>query len=262
MSTEKVSTFTDDALPHNPLKRKNSVNEPTRKRSTSVQTQSQKSQPVVEWMSSPNAIATKETLLSYIKVGHRLSSISNQNDFCDHTVLAKLLNLKSNLDRFSSGRVRSAGRKFNPKEEKRQSDYKFGGAVKMEDIDTLCGHFFTEPEVGAKLLFADICSGPGGFTEYVMHKRNNQATGFGFTLRKFNDFLFKHYSFTPYYGAAGDGNIYNPDNILSLQNFVLQRTNGAGVDTVMADGGFVSKEKNIQEITSKQLYLCQCVVAL
>ena len=32
------------------------------------------------------------------------------------------------------------------------------------------------------LYFADVCAGPGGFTEYMMYKWAWQAKGFGFTL--------------------------------------------------------------------------------
>ena len=38
--------------------------------------------------------------------------------------------------------------------------------------------------VGTELLyFADICAGPGGFSEYVLWRRKWHAKGFGLTLR-------------------------------------------------------------------------------
>ena len=33
------------------------------------------------------------------------------------------------------------------------------------------------------LYFADLCAGPGGFSEYVLWRKGWQAKGFGFTLR-------------------------------------------------------------------------------
>ena len=36
--------------------------------------------------------------------------------------------------------------------------------------------------------FADICAGPGGFTEYVYWRRQQSARGWGFTLRGDHDF--------------------------------------------------------------------------
>ena len=47
----------------------------------------------------------------------------------------------------------------------------------------------------------------------------------------------------------------------TFESFVLQHTEGKGVHFMMADGGFsVEGKENIQEILSKQLYLCQCLV--
>lgn len=43
---------------------------------------------------------------------------------------------------------------------------------------------------------------------------------------------------------------------------MLGRTDGPGVRVMLADGGFITKEKNIQEIKSMQMHLCQCLVAL
>jgi len=37
------------------------------------------------------------------------------------------------------------------------------------------------------LYFADICAGPGGFSEYVLWRKSWKAKGVGFTLRNAND---------------------------------------------------------------------------
>ncbi len=85
----------------------------------------------------------------------------------------------------------------------------------------------------------------------------------------------------------GDGDITNPENLKEFEKFVLSSTNGKGVHFVMADGvseirdcpenmdfaelflklllfkGFsVEGNENIQEILSKQLYLCQFLCAI
>lgn len=111
--------------------------------------------------------------------------------------------------------------------------------------------------------------GPGGFTEYVLYKKGWEAKGFGFTLRGQNDFKLDNFfaaspeTFDPHYGVADDGDIFNPKNQISFAEYVLKGTAEAGVHFVMADGGFsVEGQENIQEILSKQLYLCQCLVAL
>ena len=64
-------------------------------------------------------------------------------------------------------------------------------------------------------------------------------------------------------GTDGDGDIYVTDNIKNFCNFVVKSTGGKGIHFMMADGGFsVEGQENIQEILSKQLYLCQFLVAL
>ena len=60
------------------------------------------------------------------------------------------------------------------------------------------------------LYFADVCAGPGGFSEYVLWRKKWHAKGFGMTLKGPNDFkLEDFYSasselFEPYYGRDID----------------------------------------------------------
>lgn len=72
--------------------------------------------------------------------------------------------------------------------------------------------------------------------------------------------------FEPYYGDGGidgDGDITRPENISAFRNFVLDNTDRKGVHFLMADGGFsVEGQENLQEILSKQLLLCQFLMAL
>ncbi|XP_078225208.1 cap-specific mRNA (nucleoside-2'-O-)-methyltransferase 1 isoform X3 [Callithrix jacchus] len=122
------------------------------------------------------------------------------------------------------------------------------------------------------LYFADVCAGPGGFSEYVLWRKKWHAKGFGMTLKGPNDFkLEDFYSasselFEPYYGEGGidgDGDITRPENISAFRNFVLDNTDRKGVHFLMADGGFsVEGQENLQEILSKQLLLCQFLMAL
>ena len=66
------------------------------------------------------------------------------------------------------------------------------------------------------LYFADICAGPGGFSEYVLWRKKWKCKGFGLTLKSgpgVNDFkLDEFYSspsecFEPYYGV-GELSVY------------------------------------------------------
>jgi hypothetical protein len=48
-------------------------------------------------------------------------------------------------------------------------------------------------EEGEPLFFADVCAGPGGFSEYVLWKKKWRCKGFGFTLKTANhDFRSEH----------------------------------------------------------------------
>lgn len=56
------------------------------------------------------------------------------------------------------------------------------------------------------LYFADVCAGPGGFSEYVLWRKKWKAKGIGFTLKNENDFKLDEFksgppeTFEPYYG--------------------------------------------------------------
>ena len=56
------------------------------------------------------------------------------------------------------------------------------------------------------LYFADICAGPGGFSEYVLWRKSWDAKGFGFTLKGPSDFKLEDFFaapcelFEPHYG--------------------------------------------------------------
>ncbi|KAI2542171.1 CMTR1 isoform 3, partial [Pan troglodytes] len=165
------------------------------------------------------------------------------------------------------------------------SDWMVVGKRKMiiEDETEFCGEELLHSVLQCKkplvkdreaelLYFADVCAGPGGFSEYVLWRKKWHAKGFGMTLKGPNDFkLEDFYSasselFEPYYGEGGidgDGDITRPENISAFRNFVLDNTDRKGVHFLMADGGFsVEGQENLQEILSKQLLLCQFLMAL
>lgn len=76
------------------------------------------------------------------------------------------------------------------------------------------------------LYFADVCAGPGGFSEYVLWRKKWHAKGFGMTLKGPNDFkLEDFYSasselFEPYYGRdieeEGTGGDERPSSVGTL----------------------------------------------
>ena len=56
------------------------------------------------------------------------------------------------------------------------------------------------------MYFADICAGPGGFSEYVLWRTKGESKGFGLTLKGNNDFKLEDFfagppeMFEPHYG--------------------------------------------------------------
>ncbi|MGH0124009.1 UNVERIFIED_CONTAM: hypothetical protein FKN15_045676, partial [Acipenser sinensis] len=213
----------------------------------------------------------------------RKLKIEDETEFCSEDLLHSVLRCKSVFDELEGEEMRRARTRSNPYETIRGAFFLNRAAMKMANIDHVFDNMFTNPkdlqgrpqarERDAELLyFADVCAGPGGFSEYVLWRRRWHAKGFGMTLKGPNDFKLEDFFaapselFEPYYGEGGvdgDGDITRPENISAFRNFVLESTEGKGVHFLMADGGFsVEGQENIQEILSKQLLLCQFLTGL
>lgn len=95
---------------------------------------------------------------------------------------------------------------------------------------------------GGPFYFADVCAGPGGFSEYIFWRKKWYFKGFGLTLKEENDFKLTDSScassatFQAFYGETGDGNVCCPANILDFKKKVMFETNGIGVHFMMSDG--------------------------
>lgn len=231
----------------------------------------------VEWFRCPKndtGDLKLPILLSWVKVGKKKSSIASEIRFCEPKNLDQILMFKTMLDHVNKNEFMCARSKCNKFEEIGRSIFQNRSAMKMSNLDAIFDYILTDPKnengdsaSNELFYFADVCAGPGGFSEYVLWRKKLQAKGFGFTLRNKCDFNMDVLPrntevFETFYGAHEDGNICDPVNIDSLERFVLGKTNNSGVQLMMADGGFYVKDQNTQEIASKQLYLCQCLVAL
>uniref|UniRef100_A0A5S6QRY8 Cap-specific mRNA (nucleoside-2'-O-)-methyltransferase 1 n=2 Tax=Trichuris muris TaxID=70415 RepID=A0A5S6QRY8_TRIMR len=217
-----------------------------------------------------------------IVVGDRRYVMNDETEFCSKDVLLAMLESKNVFDEVDDYQLRNARSRANPFESIRGLIFQNRAAMKMANLDAVFDFRLTNPvdSNGVSLVpkaynneeffyFADICAGPGGFTEYVLWKRGWTARGFGMTLRGKDDFRLDNFlsaspeMFEPFYGSAGDGDVTKGANLDSFREFVLQGTGGRGVHLIMADGGFsVEGQENIQEILSKRLYLCQSLCAL
>jgi len=191
-----------------------------------------------------------------------------------------------NREIFSSARERA-----NPYETIKSHIFMNRAAVKMAEIDHMLALFeLMCPALlqdDGTLYFADVCAGPGGFSEYVMwrawqlseqvagqnskhHLRHAECFGFtlagkdSFNLAKFND-LAPNNTFWDLSETAGDGSgsVYVEPNLRAVEQAVLLRTNNQRVSLYMADGGFsVEGDENLQEVKLQQLILCQFLAGL
>ena len=182
----------------------------------------------------------------------------------------RLQECKSQFDSIDGRTFLSARSRCNPFELLKGEMFQNRAALKMAEVDRITERLFTGPasSPSSLLLFADICAGPGGFSEYVLTRSKWRAKGFGFTLRGGLDFRPERFnsnapaqSFRGYYGADGTGDITRSENIRHFAAEVWRECDGLHV--CMGDGGFdVAGEENKQELRSLQLILCECITAL
>eukprot|EP00794_Sanderia_malayensis_P017829 gene17829-19612_t len=233
--------------------------------------------PIPDWIPSCKYEPPKlHEIENWYSIGERKDVIDNETRFCDPEILKKMLNGKTIFDNLGSEEFLKARTRSNPYETIRGAIFQNRAAMKAAEIDASFDFLFTDPKDASGksvtdfhnlLYFADICAGPGGFSEYVLwrkkwHSKADWANDF-----KINEFLAgSPETFEPYYGVGGcdgDGDIFREDNLIEFRRYVLENTDNKGVHFVMADGGFsVEGQENIQEILSKQLYICQFICAI
>lgn len=220
---------------------------------------------------------TRDLLEDWMVHGAPKLEMEDEDNFIDAQLLSDVLRAKSTFDELGEMDMLQARTRSNPFEKIKGAIFLNRAAIKMANMDALLDYMFTNPvdQQGQPLVrpdgllyFADVCAGPGGFSEYVLFRKKWLAKGFGFTLKERNDFDLEKFlaghpeTFHTYYGPHGDGNVYSSENLEALTQYIMEETE-TGVHFMMADGGFsVKGQENSQEILSKQLYLCQCLVGL
>ncbi|KAI9490189.1 FtsJ-like methyltransferase-domain-containing protein [Zychaea mexicana] len=163
----------------------------------------------------------------------------------------------------------------NPYESINRSIFMSRAATKLAALDATFALTATT-ETNKPFTFADICGGPGGFSEYLLwrvHSWGGTAHGYGITIKsqtheevnwhteKFRKDI--PLNFTPVEGADGTGNLYKEANILAFGGTVRQHTQGQGVDLAVADGGFdFTGQEQHQEHSARRLLLCEIITML
>ncbi|EFN70766.1 Uncharacterized protein KIAA0082-like protein [Camponotus floridanus] len=226
----------------------------------------------IEWLPNVHPDTLTENIRDWLKLGPKKLTIDDETMFCDPEILEQIIMSKTVFDKLDKVEMRKARTRSNPYETIRTANFLNRAAVKMANINKACNFMFTDPKdlhPDDLLYFADVCAGPGGFSEYILSRKKWHAKGFGFTLKNENDFTLDEFfagpceTFHPFYGSKENGDVFDPQNQEEFRSLIMKHTYGKGVHFMMSDGGFsVEGQENIQEILSKQLYLCQCLVAL
>lgn len=226
----------------------------------------------IEWLQNSSRTPQAEDISDWIQLGPKKYIIDDETRFCNPDILKQIIESKTIFDSLDKLELRKARTRSNPFETIRTVHFLNRAAVKMANIDRACEYMFTNPkhvDPSELLYFADVCAGPGGFSEYILFRKKWRAKGFGFTLKNENDFTLDEFfagpceTFHPFYGSKDNGDVFDARNQEEFRSLVMKHTHGKGVHFMMSDGGFsVEGQENIQEILSKQLYLCQCLVAL
>lgn len=123
--------------------------------------------------------------------------------FCPDEVVSALFATKNRFDHVSDSHFRAARDSANPYETVGGSVFQNRAAVKLANLDALCGltHIYRPDYVGTRdereqaaasaavaggafrMTFCDVCAGPGGFTEYLTWRFDGRARGYGMTLK-------------------------------------------------------------------------------
>ncbi|KAI8988633.1 FtsJ-like methyltransferase-domain-containing protein [Mycotypha africana] len=171
----------------------------------------------------------------------------------------------------------TARSRSNPFERIGTSVFMNRAAVKLAALDATFG-LTQKEDATSTFTFADLCGGPGGFTEYLLwriHSWGETAHGYGITLQstehdevnwqldKFKQ-LAPEGSFTIVEGMDGTGDLYKEANIRHFETMVTESNHcKEGVDLVVADGGFdFSGAEGEQEIVAYRLILCEITTML
>eukprot|EP00731_Ephydatia_muelleri_P018469 Em0011g509a len=224
-------------------------------------------EPKPEWIRTCKLPVPRfQELKEWMEIGTKKESIEDETAFCDPEVLQSILKSKSEFDLLSNKEFLDARRRSNPYETIRGAIFQNRAAMKMANIDAVFDFMFTQavklekpecPEQSELLYFADICAGPGGFSEYVLWRKKWHAKGFGFTLKdtpsgsdfKLDAFLVAPCeTFEPHYGEGGvdgDGDVTKPNNLTAFKDYVLEHTDKRVFILLWLMGAYQLKGKKI-----------------
>ena len=236
------------------------------------------------WITQDTASASQplpslETMRSsWATLGPRDPSVLSDARYCALDVQDALLAAKSAFDGIPSLQFRQARERSNPFERIRGEFFQNRAALKMAEMDAMCGRIFTQPPSTRNILgqppkkreiiqVGDVCAGPGGFSEFMLTVLKWRCSVHGFTLRGPNDFNTGKFnrnapthSFHAWYGVDNTGDITSNANMRDYTLQVDAATKGKGLHVMMADGGFsVVGRENMRQKHNTHEHAQHCV---
>jgi len=98
--------------------------------------------------------------------------------FASKDLVDRIFRAKSRFDNISETFFLPARTRANPYEKIGKSVFQNRAAVKMANLDVLFDLLKpVHPEQSQLVNFADVCAGPGGFSEYMLWRRRHDARG-------------------------------------------------------------------------------------
>lgn len=193
--------------------------------------------------------------------------------------------LRISFEALDATAFRTARSAANPYEALGRAQFLNRSALKLVNMDhlfrwtTAIRHDELTTPATAAFAFADICGGPGGFSEYLLwraaHRPNVGAVrGYGISLRDTNgtcDWKLPalspldvteaarsqlSVSFEISYGADGTGDLYTLANVHHFRD-VVRTAHPLGVDLVVADGGF----QDARDVDNQERVMTRLVLA-
>ncbi|KAF7274435.1 hypothetical protein GWI33_012912 [Rhynchophorus ferrugineus] len=224
----------------------------------------------VNWLPNSNSVTFSLDKCGYVE-GPKTTTVDH-TEFCNSTLFHQLIEKKISTD---PSIWREAELKLIPFETVKSFMFINKEATKLANIDAATDFMLTNMEKQGNfdlpIYFADVCAGLGAFSEYLSWKRGWDYKGFGLTLKGPNDFTLEKSKCTNFatfqklYGKNEDGDVRNPENIRDFIDKVRNETDHVGVHLMLSDGSHTENDhsSNIsKEIMLKNLYLCQCCLAL
>ncbi|KAJ3109457.1 FtsJ methyltransferase domain-containing protein 2, partial [Physocladia obscura] len=219
-----------------------------------------------EWFGLESVVSTSPVSFPVIDIDMRKACLPNFDLFCYNALVSNLARKRiaiAALDQKVLVQARSATNAFALVSDA-QNIFINRAAIKMANLDALTNAdgnggsivsrmISTGAQTGGKLRFVDLCSGPGGFSEYILFRLRRKGfpnksapiiRGYGITLRgelDFDESLIRRERdfFVPFYGRDGTGDLTILENLDAFANRVVGVDQKIGrVALVTADGAF------------------------